>query len=1099
MKNYFTKLLLFFVFIILFSTAIAADGPVIINPQEPTDSDFLTCVLGGDSDANPNVNYHWSKKYSGDTHSGHVLSFTQTSPNEEWTCTVTALFGGAYIGEDTVTIEGDPVTGVISITPEEPYDDDSLTCLIGGSSTPNPNVYYTWTVDSSSETHSGNVLSHTHTEPDQTWTCTVTALFGGAYIGEDSVLILDEEDDIPDDPENEAPTFDSIDNQWTWEDTQPDFHPANADLINLDNYADDSDGDSLTYTLLSQSNSDLINCHLTGLRDRVFSCDTPALNEVGTTIIRVRAYDGEDYSNVEQFNVEVRPVNDVPVIQEELFQWTWEDTQPDFHNLDVDQINLFDYTTDVEGDYLFFELISQSNTDLINCNIIGNLIWTPFGIIMGPAHYIVCGTPAQDATGTTELVIGVSDEDLGNSMTFTLEVRPDNDGPSMDIPDQYTPEDTYPVFNPLNLDIYSTDIDTPFLSYGMVSQSNTDLIDCYLNGTSNRYFMCNTPALHQTGSSTITLSVTDGEFTYDEAFDVIVTPVNDAPVALFEWDPANPELCGEFVVVAFDGTASYDPDGDEIISHMWDLDGDGITETGGSIVVHLFTELGDHNVTLVVSDGTENGSLTQVVTIENCSDNNLTGPVAILNVTPNMGDAPLDTVVDGSASYDTDGGYIMFYSYDYGNGNNTGFLSGEPVPTPYTYINNGTYLVTLTVIDNDGLSATDQEVVVVGDDFMCYDPDEDGYGIGPDCLGPDNCFWTYNPDQNDIDGDGIGDVCDNCIFEANPDQADSNDNGIGDACEGDGNESPIVWLNTPVDGMVFDVGSDIDFTYFFFDDLDLYMDCTFYNDISGTFEAVETHEGHHYAVDQATNFTSLNTFSAFDVPEGTYNWNVECTDNNNNSVFAPENFMFIVSDSIDPNGEMDVSIIAEPNSGEAPLVVNFEPVIHGGQAPYTFNWHFGDGNHESDEVMPTYTYDNNGEYFVRLKVTDFNGQVAYASTIIDVHSAMPEPRGTLWIKRLGVWGTDGFEKTVSGSEVFVIVSIENLGRKDLNDLKMNVAIPELGVRRVIGPFDLHKKDTLTKSWYMPLPEALPGEYDVRVIVGNEDIVRAKHRYMYIVE
>ena len=73
--------------------------------------------------------------------------------------------------------------------------------------------------------------------------------------------------------------------------------------------------------------------------------------------------------------------------------------------------------------------------------------------------------------------------------------------------------------------------------------------------------------------------------------------------------------------------------------------------------------------------------------------------------------------------------------------------------------------------------------------------DYDGDGIQND---DDNCIITFNPDQLDADGDGVGDVCDNdidgdgvlntddnCLLVANPDQSDVDNDGMGDVCDDD--------------------------------------------------------------------------------------------------------------------------------------------------------------------------------------------------------------------------------------------------------------------------------------------------------------------------
>lgn len=73
------------------------------------------------------------------------------------------------------------------------------------------------------------------------------------------------------------------------------------------------------------------------------------------------------------------------------------------------------------------------------------------------------------------------------------------------------------------------------------------------------------------------------------------------------------------------------------------------------------------------------------------------------------------------------------------------------------------------------------------------DKDDDGDGTGDNA---DNCPGVHNPDQRDTDGDGVGDACDtdkdgdgkdndedNCPMVVNPDQLDADQDGLGDACD----------------------------------------------------------------------------------------------------------------------------------------------------------------------------------------------------------------------------------------------------------------------------------------------------------------------------
>jgi hypothetical protein len=284
-----------------------------------------------------------------------------------------------------------------------------------------------------------------------------------------------------------------------------------------------------------------------------------------------------------------------------------------------------------------------------------------------------------------------------------------------------------------------------------------------------------------------------------------------------------------YATVNLDGSQSTAGD-NAIASYAWNFqDGPPTVDSTDVQTSTSFSSTGTYDVTLTVTDVHGISSTAtcpvQVTAAALPPIADAGGPYAVC-------EGAAGITLDGSGSLGR-GASIVSYEWDLATPTNfspvdatgpTAFFSfaGKLVGTPYdvalrvTDADNQatTNFTTVTILSNTSLACDgDQDGVpnTVDNCPTVANPDQadlDGDGIGDACdadvdgdgvpNGTDNCPFVANPGQSDLDGDGIGDACDtdidgdgvpnatdNCPLVANPDQADQDGDGIGDACDAD--------------------------------------------------------------------------------------------------------------------------------------------------------------------------------------------------------------------------------------------------------------------------------------------------------------------------
>ncbi len=374
-----------------------------------------------------------------------------------------------------------------------------------------------------------------------------------------------------------------------------------AFTIDLSNHFSDPDGNGLEYTVSGQS----------GVVTATVSGNTLTIGSIqdvnGAATLTITASDGPE-SIQDSFEMTVTPVNDPPTLVTPFDNIVRDE---DFDSFEIEVESHF---TDVDGDELTYG--ATSDVDVVSVVITNDdmLEITATSMEFGSATITVMAT---DGDGET-----VSDE-------FILTVDSVNDVPVLDtsLPDLTRDED-FEAFT-IDLSGHFSDPDEDALTYDVTGQD--DLVTATVSG--NTLTIGSIQDVN--GAATLTISATDGEATIQDEFVLTVTPVNDPPTLVTQFDDIMRD-------------EDFDSFEIEVESHFTDVDEDVLTydatSVGNAATVSIVNnmleisstsmEFGSATITVTARDDDgETASDEFILTVDSVND---VGPKPILSTTDEL-------------------------------------------------------------------------------------------------------------------------------------------------------------------------------------------------------------------------------------------------------------------------------------------------------------------------------------------------------------------------------------------------------------------------------------------------------------------------------
>ncbi len=609
-----------------------ADDQSVTTPEDtPVDIVLTGSDPDGDALAYTVVTQPAHGTLTGD---GATLQYT---PNADYTATDTFTFmvndGQVDSSAATVSIEVTPVNDAPvaddqSVTTPE---DTAVDIVLTGSDPDGDSLTYTVVTLPANGVLSGDAPNLQYTpNADYNGPDTFTFMVNDGQVDSSAATVS-----IEVTPVNDAPVADDQ-SVTTPEDTAVDIVLTGSD----------SDGDALTYTVVTQPANGVLTGDAPNLQY------TPNVDYTGIDTFTFMVNDGQVDSNTATVSIEVTPVNDAPLADDQSVT-TPEDTP----------VDIVLTGSDPDGDALTYTIITQPAN----------------GVLSGDAPNLQY-TPNADYNGPDTFTFMVNDGQVdSNTATVSIEVTPVNDAPVADDQSVTTPEDT-----PIDIVLTGSDPDGDSLTYTVVTLPANGVLS---GDAPNLQY---TPNVDYNGPDTFTFMVNDGQVDSNTAtVSIEVTPVNDAPLA-DDQSVTTPEDTPIDIVLT-----GSDPDGDALTYTIITQPANGVLS--GDAPNLQYTPNADYNgpdtFTFMVNDG-QVDSNTATVSIEVTPVNDV--PLADDQSVTTPEDTAVDIILTGS---DPDGDAL---TYTIITQPANGVLSGDAPNLQYTPNADYTGTDTFTFVANDG-------------------------------------------------------------------------------------------------------------------------------------------------------------------------------------------------------------------------------------------------------------------------------------------------------------------------------------------------------------------------------------------------------------